>query len=415
MTIKEKIKRMMDDKEAKLKELRDKVKVSEDVEELRGLSADIDAVIAELENLKTMYAEADEPAGGEGEGAGGEGEGEGARSEGARSGNLNKITETRGGKSDGKAEAEKRAKAFVASGEMTIETKGDTRAVLVSSGNIATPTKVSGINDSFTTVSSIVDEVTIEDANGMSVDRVAYEKADGVADDTAEGVAARESDPDFGFVDLKPTKVTILSYISEEVRELSPLAYEERVKKQALRALRAKASNRIVTKVKASELAAHHIVKSNKIDEYTLRDLVLAYGGDESIEGHGVLYLNRLDLMAFGKVRGTNEKKAIYKITPDASNPNTGTIEADGTVVKYSLNKNCTALSTATAGDEPVKTMIYGNPKCVQLDLFSPYKVKVSEDYKFAEGMLAIRGSAMIDADLVIDKGFVVLELDATA
>ena len=409
MTMKEKLKRMIDEKEAKLQELRDKAKKSENVEELRGLTEDVDAIIAELNNLKEMYAEADEPANGEG------GEGAEGASEGARSGNLKQITETRGSNTDGKAEAEKRAKAFAASGEMNIVTEGNARAVLVSSGNIATPTKVSGIKDSFVTVSSIVDEVDVVDANGMSVDRVAYEKADGEAADTAEGVAAAESDPEYGYVDLKPTKVTIITYISEEVRDQSPLTYEDRVKKQALRALRAKASNKIVAKVKASELAAKHTVTTNKIDEYTLRDIVLAYGGDESVEGNGVLYLNRLDLMAFGKVRGTNEKKAIYKITPDASNPNVGTIEADGTIVKYSINKNCAALSTATAGSEPVKTMCYGNPKCVQLDLFSPYKVKVSEDYKFAEGMLAIRGSAQLDADLVVDKGFVVVELAANA
>ena len=403
--MKEKLKRMIAEKEAKLQELRNKSKTSESVEELRALGDDIDAIIAELNNLKEMYAEMDEPAG-EGEGA--------PAGEGARSGNLKKITNARGGKPEGD-DAEKRAAAFAASGEMNIETSRNTRAVLVSSGDIATPTKVSGINEGFTTVSSIVDEVTIEDANGMGVDRVAYEKADGEAADTEEGKAAAESDPEYGYVDLKPTKVTILTYISEEVRDQSPLTYEDRVKKQALRALRAKASNKIIAKVKVSELAAKHTVTTNKIDENTLRDIILAYGGDESVEGGGVLYLNRLDLMAFGKVRGTNEKKAIYKITIDTNNPNTGTIEADGTVVKYSINKNCAALSTATAGSEPVKTMVYGNPKCVQLDLFSPYKIKVSEDYKFAEGMLAIRGSVQLDADLVVDKGFVVVELGANA
>lgn len=399
--MKNKIKRMIDEKEKKLKELREKSKTTESVEELRSLNEDVDAIIAELNSLKEMYGEMDEPVE-DGAPAGGED---------ARSGNMKKVTEVRGGKPDDKAEAEKRAKAFKTSGEMVIKTEGDARAVLVSSGQIATPTKVSGINDSFITVSSIVDDVTVEDANGMSTDRIAYEKADGEAGVTAEGAAAKEGDPSYGYVDLKPEKVTIITYISEEVRDQSPLTYEERVRKQALRALRAKASNKIVTKVKASELAAKHIVITNKIDENTLRDIVLSYGGDESVEGHGVLYLNRLDLMAFGKVRGTNEKKAVYKITPDATNPNTGTIEADGTVVKYSLNKNCTALSTAVAGGDPVKTMIYGNPKCVQLDLFSPYKVTVSEDYKFAEGMLAIRGSVQLDADLVYDKGFVVVQL----
>ena len=72
---------------------------------------------------------------------------------------------------------------------------------------------------------------------------------------------------------------------------------------------------------------------------------MLSYGGDEFSGGQGVLFLNKTDLIALGDVRGTNEKKAVYEITPDA-NPNTGIIKDGGLAVKYCI---CSAL-TACAG-----------------------------------------------------------------
>lgn len=398
--MKNSIKKMMDDKEKKLKELRDKVKVSEDVEELRGLSADIDSVIADLESLKEMYAQADEPAGGEG-GEGGEG---GApASEGARSGNLNKITETRGGKPDDKAEAEKRAAAFANSGRMKIENK-EARAVLVSSGTIATPTEVSGITEKFNAVSSIVDLVKVTNADKMGAYNVAYEDADAVAAATAEGAAYNESDPAFNFVEIKPEKQTVLSYISEEAQKQTPLDYEGKVKDSALTALRKKAAAVITSKLLASTINASLPVSAIAAD--TLRKIALTYGGDENVVGGAVLFLNKADLIAFGDVRGQNEKKAVYEITPDAGNPNTGIIKDGGLSVKYCINSNAEAHAGADAGD---KTMFYGNPHAFELALFSDYDIKVSEDFKFDKGLLSIRGAVSLGGNVIQKNGFVVV------
>jgi HK97 family phage major capsid protein len=392
--MKEKLKRMIAEKEAKLAQLRDKVKVSEDVAELRGLSEDIDAVIAELENLKQMYAEADEPAG-EGEGAG----------EGARSGNLNKITETRGGKPDDNAEAEKRAKAFAASGRMDIA-NSEARAVLVSSGKIATPTEVSGINEKFNSVSSIVDLVKVTNAQGMGAYKVAYEDTDATAIATAEGANYHESDPSFGFVEIKPEKETVISYVSEEVQKQTPLDYEGKVKGSALVALRKRAAAKITAAILASEINEELTIPAIGAD--TLRKIALSYGGDENVVGGAVLFLNKADLVAFGDVRGSNEKKAVYEITPDASNPNTGIIKDGGLSVKYCINSNATAHATAEA---ETKTMFYGAPQTAfELALFGDYEVKVSEDYKFNAGLLAIRGAVMLGGDVVQKGGFVVVK-----
>lgn len=415
--MKNKLKKMMDAKNkaleakrAKIDELTKRSDASEDVQELkninneiRSLNSDIDGIVAELEELKEMYGEADEPAG---EGEGGEG--------GTRSAKLKAITGARGAAPEGDEEAEKRAKAFVASGRMNIKNE-EARAVLVSSGKIATPTEVDGINEGFNTVSSIVDMVKVTNAQGMGAYKVAYEDTDAEAGATAEGAAYNESDPTFGFVEITPEKVTVISYISDEVQKQTPLDYESKVKAAALKALRKKAANVLTTKALASAINGTVDFAEAKINEKTLRKIALSFGGDENVEGGAVLYLNKLDLTAFGDVRGTNEKKAVYEITPDTNNPNTGIIKDGGLSVKYCINSNITALSTAKKGAAAVKTMMYGEAHAIELALFSDYEVKVSEDYKFGEGLLAIRGSAQIGAGVVKKGGVVIATLTANA
>ena len=51
--------------------------------------------------------------------------------------------------------------------------------------------------------------------------------------------------------------------------------------------------------------------------------------------------------------------------------------------------------------------MAYGKPYAYQLDLFGSYSVEVSRDYKFAEGLLAVMGEAMIGGNVVTENGFI--------
>lgn len=62
-------------KEARANELREAIKKSEDVNEVRALGDTLQTVLDELTEAKAQLAELDEPAGGEGEGANGEGRG----------------------------------------------------------------------------------------------------------------------------------------------------------------------------------------------------------------------------------------------------------------------------------------------------------------------------------------------------
>ena len=382
----------------------DEVKTEEEanavVDEATALKAKIDALKAEIAEAEKQLANLDKPAPVEAE----------VPNE-ARS--LKQIIEKRGSNNMENVEnvIEVRAKQFAESGKMTIS-QVEARAMLVSSGKIATPTKVSGINELDNEVSSIVDMVEIEDCEGMGSDKVAYEFTAPEAGVTTEGQQYQTGETVVDFVTLAPETITTISSISKQVRKQSPLKYSEKVQKNAMNALRKKASATIVSKIYASKLIKE-ITDITTIDEKTLRKLALNYGGDENVEGNAVLMLHKTDLVAFGDVRGTSNKNAVYEITPNASNPNIGTIKDGGLTVQYVINSNCKPLTGATAGSTKQGTMIYGQPKKFKLDMFSDYEVAVSEDYQFDKGLLTVRGDAELGGDVVFKDGFNVVTLPA--
>lgn len=302
------------------------------------------------------------------------------------------------------------AREFAATNRMTMEVP-EMRSVLLSGGTIATPTKVSGINDLPGGVCSIVDMVTVEDCTGMSADKVALVTADSSASANTEGSAATESNPTFAFVNITPATYSLVSYVSNEIERQSPLNYKEKVRASAVKALRRKAAAVLTTAAITSTHADEIIAAS--IDATTLRKITMNYGADDEVTGNAVLFLNKTDLIAFGDVRGTNEKKAVYEITPDANNPNIGIIKDGGLSVKYCINPNCTALTgtTNSSTTATLPTMFYGTPTALKLDLFGPMQVKASTDYKFAEDMLAVLGKASFGAGLTVKKGIIKVSL----
>lgn len=58
--MKEKLKKLIDEKEKKLAELKERSRKTEDIAELRALNEDVDDIIDELRELKAMYGEADD-------------------------------------------------------------------------------------------------------------------------------------------------------------------------------------------------------------------------------------------------------------------------------------------------------------------------------------------------------------------
>ena len=319
------------------------------------------------------------------------------------------------------SEEQRNADAFAQSHRMTISAD-QSRAVMISGGQLLQPTKTSGINDiPGAKVSSIIDLVRVENCVGMGSDKVAYVVSDmDAATKQTEGGTVNATQPTFGFVTSTPTSYLVISQISDQAKKQTNLQYSAKVREQALLALRKKASQVVTAALQASTLnyTVDAAVTSGKgvIDATTLRNLTLQYGDDESVLGGAMLFLHKKDLIAFGDVRGSSEKKAIYTITPDTSNPNTGTISEGGVTVRYCLNSHLTPLSgTAQSSSAAIKTMFYGTPQALKLDLFGDYEIKVSEDFAFDKRMDTIRGAVDMGADIVVKNAFVALTIPASA
>lgn len=384
--MRDKIKEMLDAKNARIEELRTKNAAAETIEELRSIEAESAALVEERNKLQEMFDNFDAP----------------VETENRNNVEVHRTMENTAINNTEINTAEERAKAFAASHKMTIENKEARAAVLVSGGTIAQPVGVSGINGTHPQVSSIVDMVKIVDASNMGGGyKIAYEITGSEASAHTEGAAAKESEPTFGLLNVTASDKSLVSYISNKVRKQSPLTYEQKVRESAMTSLRKEASKTIVAALSGSTIT--EALSISAIDHTTLRKIALTHGGDEAVVGHAVLLLNKADLIAFGDVRGEN-KKAVYEITPDASNPNTGIIKDGGLSVKYVINNNCTSFAKASAGG---KTMFYGNPQAIELALFGDYEVKTSEDYKFGEDMLTVRGTVSLGAGMGVHKGFV--------
>ena len=304
-------------------------------------------------------------------------------------------------------EIEKRAKDLRESRAVTMATTGLVKPV----GNSKDTKDMLG-----SAYSAMVDLVDAVDCEGMSEYKVAYVDAINAAAKATEATAATDADiVTFGYASIKPVKVSAYNEVSHEVLKQTDSRYYETIRAKAIDALRKKLSDFIMNSDATSTrtfprggsditgaIAAATDLEITAIDATTLRKIALSYGGDENIVGAGYLMLNKKDLVAFGDVRGTNEKRAIYEITPDAQNPNTGVIRDGGLAVRYTINSNVKALADATAGDY---IMVYGVPRAYQMGIFSQAQVRVAEDLK--KDVLQIRADIMAGGNVVVKNGFV--------
>lgn len=362
--------------------------------DLDALEAEVKAINAELESRKEAEAKKVELRSVVAQGAG------------------TKITEIKGEKK--MTERELRANALKDAGKMSISL-AETRSVLISGGTLATPTGVSGINDMVGGGNvAVLDMINVVDCGGMSTNRVAVVTAEtAAASDQTEGSAASSAEPTFAYVDITPTSIACTAQISKQAKKQTPLNYEAKVSDLALKSLRKKAVAQVAAALKASSLTQELVADvdaSDKgvVDATTLRKIAFAYGGSDEIDGGAVLFLNKTDLVAFGDVRGTNEKQAVYEIIPDSAKPNTGIIKDGGLSVPYCILSGLTACAgTAESGSAKTPTMFYGNPKALELDLFSDYEVRVSSDYAITSLMDTIVGDAEIGCGVTVKNGFV--------
>lgn len=416
---KEKLAKMANEKREQIKNLNAAMINSDSKEERMALGKTLDSVKNELEELERLLADIDKPADDKKPADGKKPDmvvvDDDVLVDDQRGFNVAATMEMRNGKTAADA-AEKRAKAFVETSHLSVGAD-EARSVLLASGGIAKPETVSGINNPFNVISTVVDLVQVEDMTGMGGHKEVYVQSWQEADAGTDGVAPTPNDPTFKTVMINPFLLNVMTYVSKELKKQTPLQYEAKVREGALIALKKKLNSwivggngstqiyGIVNAVNTDSESMTQALEIAAIDEKTLRNIVFNYGGDENVGGGATLILNKNDLIAFGDVRGS-DKKPVYEITPDGSNPNRGTIRDGGLTVPYVI---CSAVPALTGAAAETKTMLYGEIKGYKLGLFGNYEVNVSEDYKFGEGLLTVRGEVMVGGNVVVDKGFVVV------
>lgn len=292
-------------------------------------------------------------------------------------------------------------------------------AVLSSSTGVIGPTGVGGINDPIGGPSALIDLIKITDCTGMASYKVAVMTADATASQiTTEGTAPTESEPTFAEVSFTPANFGTLAYVSKEIRKQSPLNYEEKVTESARRSLRKVLTGVAVTAITGSTLndkfalsaAAAATNGAVLFDQNLLSNIIIAYGGDEGVDGAAVLFLNKKDLKAFAAVRGTNEYLPVYSIIPDAATPSTGVIkDNNGLSCRYCICSDVPALSDLALTTTAKNTMFYGNPQAAELAIWGGYDVEVNDGYKFAEGLLTVRGEVSAAVGVTAKGGFVIV------
>ena len=312
---------------------------------------------------------------------------------------------------------------------------GAEKAVTLATGTIVQPTGAGSIiHDSLNSrVSSIVDQVYVENLEGMGALLEPYviteTDAKGGKVSTNAGTARTAStDPTFGVAKIAPYELNVTNYVDRNISRLSPANYYAKIYAMAMRAMRRKLADLIVngdgqatpdmygmkTAKNQASSTIYATVNVSAIDENLLDELYFSYGGDEEVTGSARLFLNKADLKAIGKVRGTADKNRVFKVHPDPSNPNTGTIEDGGTYIPYTIVSALTALTGADATSAAVQTMLYGSPLNYKLGLFGDYSIRVDESIKGVERMYTILGDAMVGGNLIVDKGFVVATVPKT-
>jgi len=401
------------EREARKKELAKKIKETDDVRELREINEEIDRLNNELIELRgrlpvgPLRPVASFPYGLGGGDATANIINRGVGTSMHLSKELRAALEEKG-----RLLLERRAVTF------TQEEAAELRAITVASGTVVTGKAVSPeITPAFQQVSSLVDLVNSPVLIGAESYQKPFMVSAGTGGYTTEGAAYTDAEPTFDYVSIAKAKITAYAEISEELKRLSPADYATAVFNAVRDAVRKKLAKEIVL----GDGATGHLVgiynapanvmppvavdlEIGAIDKDALDKIVLAYGGDEAVElDQPCLILNKADLAAFAAVRATDGKK-LYTIE---YNGGIGTISSDGSFkVRFVINSACPALSAAGTPAGTL-TLLYGYPSSYEMPLFSNLEVQESADYKFKEGLVAIKGMVMVGGNVGRYKGFV--------
>jgi HK97 family phage major capsid protein len=293
-------------------------------------------------------------------------------------------------------EAEQRLRALKQNRSITLATL-DTLAI---------DHQANGIKGTFNQVSNILDLVTHKYFPGGESYKQAFAKGYAEAGYTAEGGAYTTTEPQWGYAEINKTKITAYTEVSEEFEKLKPSYYLKEIQNNLLISMRKKLAREIIKGdgasghltgilAPAANVVALETAKDleiGTIDEHTLSNIIIGFGGDEDIY-RGVLILNKLDLKEFLKVRGS-DKKPVYKV--DFVNQT-----IDG--VPYIISSHITPHASAGLS---AYTMLYGTLGHYDLVSFAPIEMAKSTDFKFSTGQIAYRASGFFGGNVTSFNAF---------
>lgn len=292
----------------------------------------------------------------------------------------------------------------------------------LATGTLLQPTRVDpSIGDNVNRVSSIVDQVYVQDLTGcqailepMLISDMEAQKGKVT---TLAGTARTASDPTFDSAKIAPYEVNVTSFVDRNLARLTPVAYEEKIRSIAMRSLRRVIASLIMngdgqstpdmfgikTAKSTGGTVLYKEVTVGAIEAGFLDELVFGLGGDDELGGSARLFCAKADLKAIGAIR-TDDGKRLYEIIPDAANPNVGRITNGGLITPYTISSDLLSHATGGAG----QTMLYGNPMNYTLGLFGGYSIRIDESVKAVERMNAILGDVFVGGNLTVKDGFVV-------
>lgn len=250
-------------------------------------------------------------------------------------------------------------------------------------------------------VSSILDVVDIINLPNGNEYSKAFQIASDIGDYTLEptvtGTGAddgkyHEVDAQFDKVTIKRNKITAITYESEELEALPDADYAGIIERNVSLSLRKKLVREIIL---GNGQGSHFLGlgatsglntntytdKSATLDEHTLLDVMVDFGGSEDIEGKQVLLMNKQTIKDFARVRGT-DKKPVYNITVTG---NTFTIDG----YRGIFTSHIKPYSLATSGEI---WLIYGNLSDYKVLNFGGEVIETSKEFKFDQGITAVRG-----------------------
>ena len=262
----------------------------------------------------------------------------------------------------------------------------------------------------FNQVSNILDAVNyMPIPNGETYDEP-FVVETGMADYTSQpgangtGGEYHEVGIQWDQVQVKKTKITAYSEVTKELEKTPAANYAGAVEGNITVSLKKKLAKEIVD---GDGAEGHFVgimssaVKANTVSDFTLGvinentldELILNYGGDEDIESKMALLLNKLTLLAFSRVRGTDKRK-VYTI-----NYENGTIDG----IKFYTSSYVKSFDDASV-DEAV--IAYGDFNKYRVAVFSDIDTARSEHYKFRQGITAFRGDVFMGGNIMAYRAF---------